>query len=242
MIGVPSMEGLADMSGAFPLRGIASQGSEGRSALASGSARVNVDIVLEWAQLQGRVDMSDERLDAPEAPARREVGGVINAESAQRLVLVLLALWTLLSGLALTFFQDASDATIGGGLEGGQGAAAQRLLGVHLLVLAPVYGLIAWEPQRFRLLLWVPYAAQGGVVATTLYDIARGDRSFTGGALPLIVAIVFFVLLLYVTFGARKPTPAEEEALTGGSAEPAAPPSPEPPPTQPDRPETDPTT
>lgn len=149
-----------------------------------------------------------------EAKPARPSGGVISAESAQRLVLVLLALWTLLSGLALTFFQDASEATIGGGLEGGEGAAAQRLLGVHLLVLAPVYGLIAWEPKRFRLLLWIPYFAQGGVVAATLYDIMTGDRDFTDGALPLIVAIIFFVLLLYVTFAARQPE-AEKEAKEG---------------------------
>ena len=129
--------------------------------------------------------------------------GVINAESAQRMVLVLLALWTLISALALTFFQSASAATIGGGLHGGQGAAAQRLLGVHLLVLAPLYGLLAWEPRRFRLLLWVPYAAQTGVVAATIFDIATRDRSFADAALPLIVAIVFLALLLYVTFAGR---------------------------------------
>lgn len=130
--------------------------------------------------------------------------GVLNAESAQRLVLVLLALWTLISGLALTFFRDASAATIGGGLHGGEGAAAQRLLGVHLLVLAPLYALLAWEPRRFRLLLWVPYAAQAGVVLTTMYDIGSGDRSFEDAILPLVVAIVFFALLLYVTFAGRE--------------------------------------
>ena len=143
--------------------------------------------------------------DIPQMDRLRPVGGVISAERAQRLVLVLLALWTILSGLALTFFQDASAATIGGGLHGGQGAAAQRLLGVHLLVLAPIYGLIAWDPKRFRLLLWVPYAAQGGVVLTTLYDIISGDRGRAAGALPLFVAAVFFVLLLYVTFAGRRP-------------------------------------
>jgi hypothetical protein len=134
--------------------------------------------------------------------------GVISAESAQRMVLVLLALWTLISALALTFFQSASDATIGGGLHGGEGAAAQRLLGVHLLVLAPLYGLLAWEPRRFRLLLWVPYAAQAGVVIATIFDIASGDRSFADAALPLIVAIVFLALLLYVTFAGRYPVEA----------------------------------
>jgi hypothetical protein len=143
--------------------------------------------------------------------------GVISAESAQRVVLVLIALWTLISGLALTFFRDASEATIGGGLDGGQGAAAQRLLGVHLLVLAPLYGLLAWEPRRFRLLLWVPYAAQTGVVLTTMYDIGAGDRSFEDAVLPLIVAIVFLALLLYVTFAGREllTSPGEPEVIEG---------------------------
>jgi hypothetical protein len=154
------------------------------------------------------------RADEPTA------GGFINAESAQRLVLVLLALWTLLSGLALVFFQDASEATIGGGLEGGQGSAAQRLLGVHLLVLAPIYGLIAWEPRRFRLLLWAPYAAQGGVVLATLYDIVTGDRDFVDGALPLFVASVFFVLLLYVTFAGRPVEPDASDVVEPPQDEP----------------------
>jgi hypothetical protein len=169
--------------------------------------------VLEWCGL----GMDEERPPPPpELPAERP-GAVLSAQSALRLVLVLLALWTGLSGLALIFFQDASEATIGGGFNDGQGAAAQRLLGVHLLVLAPIYGMIAWEPQRFRLLQWVPYAAQGGVVIVTFFDIVTNRRDFTDGALPLIVAIVFLVLLLYVTFAARRPEPL-----------PAAPPQPEP--------------
>lgn len=161
--------------------------------------------------------MSDDRIEQATKALEPPPGAVLSAESALRLVLVLLALWTFLSGLALTFFQDASEATIGGGLDEGQGQAAQRLLGVHLLVLSPIYGALAWEPKRFRLLLWIPYAAQGGVVFATLYDVISGDREFRDGALPLIVAIIFFVLLLYVTFARREPAlpapakPAEPE-------------------------------
>ncbi len=145
----------------------------------------------------------------PEPPS-----AVLSARGTVRLVLALLAVWTFFSGLTLTFFQDASAATIGGGLDGGEGGAAQRLLGVHLLVLAPVYGMIAWEPQRFRLLLWVPYAAQAGVVFATLFDIVTGTRDFTDGALPLIVASVFLVLLVYVWRAAR---PAELPPEAGGA-------------------------
>jgi hypothetical protein len=149
---------------------------------------------------------------------------VVNANSALRLLLGLLALWTLLSGLALVIFQDASDATTGGGLSGGEGTAAQRLLGVHMLVLAPIYGLLAWEPQRFRLLMWVPYAALGGTLLVTLFDILTGDRDIQDGLLPFVVNLVFFSLLVYVWRGSR---PRE------GAAEPLSEPNParaEPPP------------
>jgi hypothetical protein len=166
--------------------------------------------------------MKDIDLRAPADSRGPTARGVLNAESALRVVLVLLAMWTGLSGLALTFFQDASDATIGGGLHGGQGAAAQRLLGVHLLVLAPLYGLLAWEPRRFRLLLWVPYAAQAGVVLTTMYDIGAGDRAFQDAALPLIVAVVFLALLLYVTFAGRDPDALPGATVIEGEASPKA--------------------
>ncbi len=157
--------------------------------------------------------MNEEQSGPPPAtePVEERPGAVISAQSALRLVIGLLAMWTLLSGLTLTFFQDASAATIGGGLEGGQGEAAQRLLGVHLLVLAPIYVLLAWDPRRFRLLLWVPYAAQGGVVAATAFDLLTTSRDLRDGALPLIVATIFLVLLVYVWRAGKLPAEEEEE-------------------------------
>ena len=170
--------------------------------------------------------MNEEQNGPPPAPESVEErpGAVISAQSALRLVIGLLAMWTLLSGLALTFFQDASAATIGGGLEGGQGEAAQRLLGVHLLVLAPIYVLLAWDPRRFRLLLWVPYAAQGGVVAATAFDLLTTSRKLQDGALPLIVATIFLVLLVYVWRAGKLPDEEkEEEAVVPPPAEPEEP-------------------
>lgn len=169
--------------------------------------------------------MSDEQKDnLPATAADSEPAeAVISAQNALRLLLALLAIWSFFSGLALIFFQANADATIGGGLDGGEGTAAQRLLGVHILVLTPIYVLLAMDPTRYRLLLWVPYAAQGGVVAVTLFDIATGKRDFLDGALPLIVASIFLVLLVYVWRAgtqATKPLPPEDP-------EPAAPEDPE---------------
>lgn len=166
--------------------------------------------------------MAEERTTPQSTPvgAQERPAAVINAQSAMRLLLALLAVWTAFSGLALVFFQSGAAATIGGGLEGGQGEAAQRLLGVHLLVLAPLYGLLAWEPVRFRLLMWVPYAAQGGVVAVTLFDLATDKRDFTDGVLPLIVAVTFLALFVYVWRYARPPEPP---AVTSPAIEPPRP-------------------
>jgi hypothetical protein len=157
--------------------------------------------------IRGDCVMSEEEPTPPPGADLGEEGEpslVISSRNALRLVLALLAVWTMMSALALTFFQDASAATIGGGLKGGEGEAAQRLLGVHLFVLAPLYGLLAWDPERFRLLMWVPYVAQTGVVIVTAFDIATGDRSFQTAALPLFVSAVFLALLLFATFAGRR--------------------------------------
>ena len=154
----------------------------------------------------GRASSVDATNAAPEPPA-----ATINAQSLLRVLLVLLTIWTAFSGLALVFFQSAADATIGGGLDGGEGKAAQRLLGVHLLVLAPIYGLLVWRPLQYHALRWVPYAAQGGVVVVTAFDILALDRDFLDGALPLFVATTFLVLLLYVWYAGISAQPPDEE-------------------------------
>ena len=165
--------------------------------------------------------MSDEPSTAPPGDAGQASSptatpeppvAMINAETLLRVLLVLLTIWTTaFSGLALVFFQSAADATIGGGLEGGEGKAAQRLLGVHLLVLAPIYGMLVWRPAKYHALRWVPYAAQGGVVAVTAFDILALDRDFLDGALPLFVATTFLVLLLYVWYAGATAQPLDED-------------------------------
>ena len=149
-------------------------------------------------------------VDAADA-APEPVVATINAQTLLRVLLILLTIWTAFSGLALVFFQSAADATIGGGLDGGEGKAAQRLLGVHLLVLAPIYGLLVWRPVQYHALRWVPYAAQGGVVVVTAFDILALDRGFLNGALPLFVATTFLVLLLYVWYAGVTAQPLDEE-------------------------------
>lgn len=130
----------------------------------------------------------------PDVPGPGTPPGMISADRALQVILILLTLWTIFSGVALLFFPDNTEATIGGG----QGPAAQRLLGVHILVLAGVYGLLAWNRERYHMLLWVPYAVQTAVVVVTVLNIVTGDLNFLDGLLPLAVATTFLTLLILI--------------------------------------------
>ncbi len=130
----------------------------------------------------------------PDVPGQETPPGMISADRALQVILILLTLWTAFSGVALLFFPDNAEATIGGG----QGPAAQRLLGVHVLVLAVIYGLLAWNREGYRMLLWIPYAVQAAVVVITVLNIVTGDLDFLDGLLPLAAAATFLTLLILI--------------------------------------------
>jgi hypothetical protein len=154
-----------------------------------------------------------------EQPPEPPTVSVISAAGALRVLLVLLAVWTAFSGLSLTIFQGANAATLAGGLDD---EAAQRLLGVHLLALVPVYLVLAWRPQQHRFLLWLPYAVQAGVLIATAYDVTAGERDLEDGALPLVVAAIFLALLLYVWVMQRQAqVPSKAKVPAGTADEPA---------------------
>jgi len=119
---------------------------------------------------------------------------MISAERALQVILILLTIWTAFSGLALIFFPASAEASIGGD----QSEAAQRLLGVHVLVVAVIYGLLAWRREQYQVLLWVPFVVQSAVVVITLVNMVTGDSDFTDGVLPLVVAATFLALLVFV--------------------------------------------
>ncbi len=163
-----------------------------------------------------------------------EPSAMLSAEGMLRVVVALLGVWTLYSGLTLTIWQGIDVATVAGDLENGPAA---RLVGVHLLVLWPVFWLIAWDIGRFRWLLWMPYAHQAGVFVVTALDVVRGRRDFTDAALPLVVTAFFLVLLGYIALMRRQAAPLphppvlegetssrpEMSGATGPSPEPANP-------------------
>ena len=146
---------------------------------------------------------------------------MVSASSATRLVLLLLALWTAYSGLALTFFQGNASIALGGGIGDD---ATRRLLGIHILALAPVYALLGWNPRKYGILLWLPYVTQFGIVAVTLFDLTKHLKFEDAGA-SLVVSLIFLVLLFYLWYAGRRPL-AERRLPTGAPTQPSRGPSP----------------
>jgi hypothetical protein len=127
---------------------------------------------------------------------------MVSVGAARRLVLLLLAFWTAVWGSSLLLAANAGSLSAGIDEH-----AAQRLLGIHVLILAPVYALLGWNPSKYRVFLWVPYASQAGITLVTLF-------SFKDAVLPFVVAVIFLALLVFLWQAGRKPA----SAIRAGSA------------------------
>ncbi len=133
--------------------------------------------------------------EAPERHALDSPIAVISVYEAQRIVLALLAIWTFFAGFSLL------TQGVGALSFAKNSASAERVVGAHMLILAPIYGLLAWRREDYPLLAWVPYAGLTAVVLPTIYDLfISRDRDFQDGALMLIVSLIFLVLLAYFRF------------------------------------------
>lgn len=115
---------------------------------------------------------------------------MISAYGLFRLILIILTVWTVFEGFALaTGAFSAVDA--------GADRTAERMLGGLMIVLGGVYAMLAWQRERYRLLLWVPFAAQAAIVAPLLFSF-DADR-----LLLLVISSVFLVLMVYVWWRSR---------------------------------------
>ena len=143
--------------------------------------------------------------------AAPEGGAVVSVASARRLVLILLAFWTAIWGLSLVLGAEAGS--LSAGIEE---ASARRLLGVHILILAPLYALLGWNPTKYRVFLWVPYATQVGITVVTVFDLKDA-------AIPFVVAVIFLTLLIFLWQAARKPASIVKTAGAGTGSAPTGP-------------------
>src|SRR4051812_12084944 len=101
--------------------------------------------------------------DRRSAPPAADAVAVISAYGAFRLLMVLLAIWTFLEGFAL----------LTGGFDalslGGHDRTAEQIIGAQMIVMVPVYALLAWQRERYRLLIWVPYGAQLAIMLPIIW-------------------------------------------------------------------------
>ncbi len=125
----------------------------------------------------------------PAAQTTQTTVAVISAYGAFRVLLVLLAIWSFFEGFAL-FTGGLSALSLGG-----NDRMAEQIVGTQMIVFVPVYALLAWKRERYRLLIWVPYGAQLAIILPTSWGLLF--HSDPDGVLLLVVSLVFFVMLFY---------------------------------------------
>jgi len=157
--------------------------------------------------------MTRDRAENSQPPAtepERTPIQVVSAYGAVRIVLVLMAIWTFIEGFAL------ATGGLGALTLGGNDRTAERIIGAQMLVFVPVYALLAFRRERYRLLMWIPYAAQAAIVVPTAWSVLRyadGD-----GLLLLTVSVFFLAMLIYFWWQSHDPgffQPEEDEAEDG---------------------------
>jgi hypothetical protein len=119
----------------------------------------------------------------------------ISTRQLMRVIILLIAVWSITAGAVLLAFPSAGSGALGAGIAD---RAGQRLVGVHLLLLAPVYLLIAARQDRYAGFIWLPIAGQGAMALTVAYNIISGDTSFSDGALSTVISLIFAGLLSFV--------------------------------------------
>ncbi len=142
-----------------------------------------------------------------------------------RILLLVLAVWDFLGGgiqLALhSFLVSMKDGAPNGIMAG-------RAFSGALFITGLLYLFAAFQPTRYRFILWLAVAEQLVAICTGVFHGARGNVSWGGVILPVAVAIALLILLL-LNFPRGLPEPEEEEvgeeALPPGTTS-----APEPPP------------
>jgi len=119
----------------------------------------------------------------------------ISTRILMRIVVGMIAIWSLLAGLVLVFFHGSGSGALGAGVVD---SAGQRLAGAQMLVLVPVYVLIALKPERYPMLPWLPFAGQAAVFFSVGYSILSGGTDFGDGILPVAVSGIFLGLLGFI--------------------------------------------
>jgi len=125
-----------------------------------------------------------------------------------RIIVGLIGVWSAAEGVVLVGFQSAGSGALGAGVTD---PAGQRLVGAHMLVLAPAYFLIAWRFRRYLALLWLPFAAQAAVAIMVAYAIVSGDTELGDGILACSISAILAGLLGYIWITEQRSLAREHE-------------------------------
>ena len=119
----------------------------------------------------------------------------ISTRILTRIIIILIAAWSFVYGVVLLFFHSASTGALGAGVED---VAGQRLVGAHMVLLVPVYAMLAWHPDRYPALHWLPFGGQLAVFFAVGYSMLAGSIGFSDGILPVAVSAIFLGLLSFI--------------------------------------------
>jgi hypothetical protein len=139
----------------------------------------------------------------------------ISTRQLMRVIILLIAVWSITAGAVLLAFPSAGSGALGAGIAD---RAGQRLVGVHLLLLAPVYLLIAARQDRYQGFIWLPIAGQTAMALAVAYNIISGDTSVSDGALSTVICLLFAGLLTFVWITEQR-TIARDKMLADTDAE-----------------------
>jgi hypothetical protein len=129
------------------------------------------------------------------APPQPPPGTQISSHLLLRIIILLIAVWTGVAGAVLLAVHGVSSGALGAGVTDQSG---QRLVGIHMLLLVPVYLVIVVRYDRFNSLIWLPFAAQLAVALVVGYGMFAGETSFSNGILAFAVCLIFAALFAFV--------------------------------------------
>jgi hypothetical protein len=122
-----------------------------------------------------------------------------------RIMLILLAAWSVLSALS-QFFTESSLFFDNEGREI-DGALAGFALGWEGIPLAAVYIYSLGDPIKRRPVFMMALLHMGCLAASQVYHLGTGDFSFESVVVPLVGSIGLAVLVFVHLFGAKEPEP-----------------------------------
>jgi hypothetical protein len=131
----------------------------------------------------------------PEAYTIEALDTQISTRLLTRLIVTLIAAWSLVYGGVLLFSNAASSGALGAGVED---VAGRRLVGAHMLLLVPAYFLIAWRPAHYPMLHWLPFGGQLAVCLAVGYSVLDGTIGLSDGILPIAVSAIFLGMLAFI--------------------------------------------